>query len=134
MKYYLDTCIWFDFAENRSDNTQSLGKPAKELMNKISKANDTLILSPELMKELKKCYGEERIRKLFSPFSDIELVFSTKKQQKEAYKVNKVRKVGFTDALHAILARDSKAQLVTRDRHFRKLTDITIAKKPEELL
>jgi len=38
------------------------------------------------------------------------------------------------DALHAIVARDNDLILVTRDRHFRKLEDISKHYKPEELI
>jgi len=36
--------------------------------------------------------------------------------------------------LHSILARDNQAVLITRDKHFLKLLDICIIKKPEELI
>lgn len=39
--------------------------------------------------------------------------------------VRVLRKGGFADALHVILARDNNAILVTRDEHFIDLTVIT---------
>jgi len=42
--------------------------------------------------------------------------------------------VPFFDALHAVLARDNKAIMVTRDKHFDELLDITKYKKPEEII
>ena len=37
------------------------------------------------------------------------------------------------DILHAVLARDNKAVLVTRDFHFETLQDIVEIKAPEEI-
>ena len=56
------------------------------------------------------------------------------KQREEAKKIAKERDVPAGDALHAIVARDNDLILVTRDRHFRKLEDISKHYKPEELI
>jgi len=42
--------------------------------------------------------------------------------------------MGFADALHAVLARDNSAVMVTWGRHFLELMDIVEVRKPEELL
>ncbi len=43
--------------------------------------------------------------------------------------------VPFGDAMHAILSRDHEAQLISRDeKDFNKLKDVTIMKKPEDLI
>lgn len=55
-------------------------------------------------------------------------------QAKEAAILCKQRKVAFGDALHAILARDNNAIMVTRDKHFLGLADIAEVKKPEDLI
>lgn len=44
------------------------------------------------------------------------------------------RDVPLRDALHAVIARDNGAQLVSRDWDFEQLKDITKTKKPEDLL
>ena len=38
------------------------------------------------------------------------------------------------DALHALIARDNKCIMVTRDAHFKKLLDIINPKKPEDII
>ncbi|MFT7615376.1 MAG: putative nucleic acid-binding protein [Candidatus Woesearchaeota archaeon] len=43
-------------------------------------------------------------------------------------------KISLGDALHAILARDNNCILVTRDKHFQKITPICIPYKPEEII
>ena len=54
-------------------------------------------------------------------------------QIKEAATLSEEKKVPFGDAVHAILARDNNAIMVTRDHHFSKLKECIIVKKPEEL-
>jgi len=38
------------------------------------------------------------------------------------------------DVLHALIARDNKAILVTLDKHFKKLLDIVESKRPQDLI
>ncbi|MBI2047107.1 PIN domain-containing protein, partial [Candidatus Pacearchaeota archaeon] len=52
----------------------------------------------------------------------------------KAKDLSKKRDIPLFDALHALLARDQRATLVTRDKHFEKLSDIISYKKPEELI
>ena len=42
--------------------------------------------------------------------------------------------IPFADALHAILARDNSAILVTRDKHLIEMQEIVIIRAPEDLL
>ena len=58
----------------------------------------------------------------------------TEKQIKYAIKICKERNVAFGDAIHAILARDNGAIVITRDRHFLELQDLAECRKPEELI
>jgi len=58
----------------------------------------------------------------------------SEKQVKEAATLSNKLKIPFGDALHGVLARDNDAVMVTRDRHFRKLKDKVIIKKPEDLI
>lgn len=78
-------------------------------------------------------YKDEEITSCLQAFASI-LVPITNKQIQEAQIIGKIRKVGGADALHAILARDNDAILVTRDAHYLDLTDITTIKKPEDII
>ncbi|MBN1376781.1 PIN domain-containing protein [Candidatus Woesearchaeota archaeon] len=49
-------------------------------------------------------------------------------------KISRKINIPKNDVLHAILARDNNAILVTRDKHFYKLAEKIIVKKPEELI
>lgn len=65
----------------------------------------------------------------------IKRVSVTKIQFEEAYRLAKQRSVPLGDAIHAILARDHDAQLVSKDeKDFVKLKDITKHQEPEDLI
>jgi hypothetical protein len=71
----------------------------------------------------------------FSMFEDIlEKIISSEKQRHEARKISAERNVPKGDALHAIMAGDYSAILVSRDKHFRQLKDISDYHRPEELI
>lgn len=72
---------------------------------------------------------------MFKPFEKIiKKVIVTKEQREEAKRISEERNIPRGDALHAIIARDSKLILVTRDNHFKKLEDISKYYKPENLI
>ena len=53
----------------------------------------------------------------------------------EAKALSSKRNLPFVDCLNAIQARNHKAIMITRDKHFfENLTDITPAKKPFEII
>lgn len=65
----------------------------------------------------------------------IQRVSVTKVQFEEACRLAKQRDVPFGDVIHAILARDHEAILVSRDeKDFRKLKDVTNFREPKELI
>ncbi len=69
------------------------------------------------------------------PFKKIiEKVFVTKEQRDEAKKIAEQRNLPPGDVLHAILARDNNFIMITRDKHFRELGDITKHYKPEDII
>lgn len=61
-------------------------------------------------------------------------VNSSETQLKEAIKFSRQFSIPVNDALHAILARDNHAILVSRDKHFYELVDKLTIRKPEELI
>jgi predicted nucleic acid-binding protein len=134
MKYYLDTAIWIDMHENRTDRFRPLGEWAFELLRKIRKEKHTVVYSDILIDELLRKYSRQEIQKIFGIAQQLEKVITHKEQLKEAAKLCKYLKIPWGDCLHAILARDSGAIMVTRDRHFEQLHCIIKAKKPEDLL
>jgi len=82
-----------------------------------------------------KYYPSSRINGIFFPFQSLlEKLFSTSEEQDEAERIALQLSVPSGDALHAVLARNHRLILVTRDNHFKKLTHIASYWKPERLL
>lgn len=136
-KFYLDSSIWRDYYENRSDKFRPLGDWALKLINIIIENQNFILYSDLIIEELEIKYNKEEISKIFEIISKRNLLFKViilDSQAKEAAILCKKRNVSFGDALHAILARDNNAIMVTRDNHFLELTDIAEIKKPEELV
>jgi len=131
--FYFDTSIWVDIFDRRGYN----GDIASQLLKKIILYDDHVLYSEIVIKELEKLgFSAYEIHALFGlakPHSVIH-VYSTNQQIAEAKKFSRQRNVPLCDALHAILARDHYAQLVSRDKDFEKLKDITRATIPEKLL
>ncbi|MCK4670221.1 MAG: type II toxin-antitoxin system VapC family toxin [Nanoarchaeota archaeon] len=134
-RYYLDTCIWMDYFENRSDKFRPLGDWALMLINKIIQEESLFVLSDHLLDEIKKQYNLEKLNKIFGiiPKELIIMVKATKQQAHKAFKIKQELKIPFGDALHAMLAKDNDTILVSRDMHFYELPFISV-KKPEELI
>ncbi|MBN1376962.1 PIN domain-containing protein [Candidatus Woesearchaeota archaeon] len=136
-KYYIDTCIWRDYFENRKDKFRPLGEWAFKLFKKIILNNEKVIYSEVVVEELLNYFNKEKIKEIFSIVKReglLEKANITKDQIKEAKKLQFQRKTPFRDTLHSILARDNKSILVTRDKHFNELQNIVKIKKPEELI
>lgn len=135
-KYYVDTLIWIDLLEDRKGfNSEPLGDYALKLFAMIKAKNHKLVLSDLLIRELESNYSVEEINGMVLPFKKIiEQIFVTKEQRDEAKKIAEERNLPLGDALHAIIARDNNFIMVTRDKHFRELGDITKHYKPEEII
>ena len=136
-KFYLDSAIWRDYSENRSDRFRPLGEWALTLINNALENEDFILYSDMVIKELKVKYSDEEINNILEIVSKRNLLVKvdiSESQAKEAAILCGQREVAFGDALHAILARDNNAIMVTRDKHFLELTDIAEVKKPEDLI
>jgi predicted nucleic acid-binding protein len=137
-KYYFDSCIWKDHYENRfGPGGRPLGDYATRLFMKVMKNRDTLLFSELVVEELKLRHDKVEIDRFFNIISllgILKLVDITKEERMEAKLIAAERGVPFHDALHAIIARDNDAIIVTQDRHFNELVEVVVAKRPEELL
>lgn len=131
--FYLDTSIWIDFYEKRGIN----GVSALRLILKIIKEGLKIAYSDLHIMELKNLgYSQYEIASLFTIIKPdhISRVHIYKEQIEEAKNLARGRDLPKKDALHAILARDNNLTLISRDRHFDKLKDIAVARKPEEFI
>jgi len=135
-EYIIDTSIWVDLYEDRKGyNNEPLGNYAFKLLVKIKAKESAIVLTDFLIRELETIYSVAEINGMFKPFEKIiKKIIATEKQWEEAKKIAKERDVPAGDALHVIIARDNNFILVTRDRHFRELEDISKHYKPEELI
>lgn len=135
VRYYLDTSIYRDYFENRSDRFRPLGEWALALLKKIVAEEHELIISHLVIDELRKDYSTEKVKDLFKWLeSFLVWVEATPNQMHESARICKQCKVPFGDALHAVLARDNEAIMVTRDHHFEELQEVVMSCKPEDLI
>ena len=134
--YYLDTSIWLDFIEKRDEPHLPKGKYSKELIEKIIKENNKIVYSDIIKNELLKLgYSKYEIEIIFNSFHRFSIyTTATKKQYNRSKDLSKKRSIPLFDALHALIARDSKSIMVTRDNHFLELQDIIVSKRPEEII
>ncbi len=135
-KYYLDTSVWMDLLEDRKGyNDEPLGDYALRLFAIIKAKKYTLVISDLLIRELESNYSIEEINGMVLPFQKIiEKIFATTGQREEAKKIAEERNLPPGDVLHAIIARDNRYVMITRDKHFKELGDITKPYKPEDII
>jgi predicted nucleic acid-binding protein len=136
-KYYIDTSIWRDYYENRADNLRPLGEWAFELFKKIRANNEIALYSDLVVDELLERFTEAEVRQIFNILAagrQLKRLAARNEQIKEAIVIARELKTPYKDTLHAILARDNSAILVTRDKHFLQLQEVVKIMKPEELI
>jgi predicted nucleic acid-binding protein len=133
-KYYLDACIWIDYFENRSDRLRPLGDWAFSLIKKIIDENGLIIFSDLVFEELCALYSQEAIVSMLSicPEDTLIRITASYRQINEAKVLSRKLRTPLKDTLHAVLARDNDAILITRDKHFTEL--FGKVSKPEELI
>jgi predicted nucleic acid-binding protein len=136
--YYLDSCIWRDHYEDRfGPGGRPLGRYATKLVMKIMKDRSSILVSDVVVRELSKEFGEEGINdmfKLLSLIGLVKMVNFSKKDAVEAERLARTKNIPIPDALHAVIARDNSAVLVSQDRHFQLLTDTVEVRRPEDIL
>ncbi len=136
-RFYLDTSIWRDYFEDRSDGIMPLGEFAFQFLKNCTETGAEILVSDIVVFELEARLSKERVKEIFSSFrSIIRKVAANAKQVSEAREEWKKRNkaLPFKDVLHAIIARDNNAILVARDNHFfDMLTSIVEVKKPEDI-
>ena len=135
-KYYLDTSIWLDFFEDRDEPNIPKGRWARELIKKIAKENDKILFSDNNLLELINVgYLEFEIKELLKSLESVMIfIESTEKELGKAKDLAKKKNIPKRDALHALIARDNNAILVTLDNHFKELNDITKSRGPQEFI
>jgi len=133
-KFYLDTNIWLDYFENRSDGLKPLGEFAFQFLKKAIESKSLLCYSNIVLTELNSVLTKDKVDSRISMLkNNLTYVESTKEDYFFAKKITSSFNIHFTDALHTAIAFRLGAVLITRDRHFECLDFIEV-KKPEEVL
>jgi len=93
------------------------------------------LYSELVVEELKSDYSEEKIKEVFSSFKETLLkVEISENQISEAHKLlSSVRDSHLKDVLHTVLAKNNKAIMITRDKHFNGLKFLGEVARPEEI-
>ncbi|MBU0635678.1 hypothetical protein KKE06_01505, partial [Candidatus Micrarchaeota archaeon] len=134
-RFYLDTAIWRDFFEDRSDGLRPLGEFAFQFLKNCEKKGYKVLVSDSVVLELKVYFPEEKIKQIFSSFLGIiKNIKAAEEQISEARTEwqKREKRVPFKDVLHAVLARHHYAVLIARDNHFfDELSSIVEVEKPE---
>lgn len=136
-RYYLDTSIWRDYWEDRRDKMRPLGEFAFNFLTKCVQEGHLIIISAAVYDELLRRFGKDAVSNMLSMIAEagiLQEVPITYNETREARKLTRSLHVGFYDALHAVVARDNDAIIITRDAHFNDLNFICAAREPEELL
>jgi predicted nucleic acid-binding protein len=136
-KFYLDTAIWRDYFEDRGDGTRPLGEFAFQFLRKCRETNAVVFVSDVVVLELKIRLSEKQSKELFSSFEGLITWLKASAQQtseaREEWR-KRGKSLPFKDVLHAIIARDNKAVLIARDKHFfDSLSSIVEMQKPEDV-
>lgn len=138
IKYYVDSCIWRDYYENREDNLRPLGEFAFQFFQYCNKNRHRVLTSRVILKELSQFYFENEIENKIFLIVDKELLFKVEIVEIQINETIKIKRdfadIPFGDILNAILARDNNAILVSRDSHFERLSNVVEFKKPEEII
>ncbi|GBE20548.1 PIN domain protein [archaeon BMS3Abin17] len=134
--FYLDTSIWLDFLEDRNEPNMPKSDWAKKFIENIILYDDKIIISDVVINELIALgYSEYDLEEIFLGFDEIIIrKNSLKKQVGKAKDLSKKREVPLLDALHAVIARDNNALLITFDNHFKQLTDIVKTSTSKEFI
>lgn len=113
-----------------------LGEFAFQFLDWCRRENHAILVSDHVIDELSSYYSKQRISILFQPFTvTILFVHLAGEELKEARGLSKTRKEShFADILHAIIARNHRAVIITRDKGFQSLADIVESHPPEELV
>jgi|SRR3989344_3607770 len=131
-RYYLDTSIWLDFFEKRGKNSEI----ARKLIEKIIDNNILIIFSNLNILELRNLgYSFDEISNMISILKDrIRRAYISNEEKELAKKIALKKNIPEGDVLHAVLARNNEAILISNDLHFVKIKDIIEVRNPEEII
>ena len=134
-RFYVDTSVWRDYLEDRSDGLRPLGLFAFKFFHYCKKHRCKVLYSSHMLDEFGKAYSSERIQETMGLIDQdlLQQVIVTKDAIILAVDLQK-QGMHKEDALHAALAIVNNAILVSRDKHFKENPDLVDGKTPEEAI
>ncbi|KYK24978.1 hypothetical protein AYK26_07925 [Euryarchaeota archaeon SM23-78] len=126
---YIDTNIYIDYFDGRSDGLRSLGEFAYSVLRKTFECEFVIILSGVVLDELKYNTYKEKAKQLIKDLKEKNKIIeteTTKDDEIRAREIAKQRRTSTNDTAHALIAKRMKADyLVTRNiKHYTKLLDL----------
>jgi len=124
--------------EDRTDGLHPLGEFAFQLLKRTFNCEFEIVVSDWVLKEMEKQIANlalfielldrlQKLGKLIKIYKNLEIV-------KEAKTLTKSSDIHFADALHAAIAKESNAVLVTWNiKDFEKVKDFVEVRQPKEL-
>jgi len=135
VKYYIDTSVWRDYFEDRKNGIRPLGEFAFRFLNQCSEKGFKILYSHFVVEELLRSYSKEKVKLIFESYREhLVEVKETDEMNREALKLASKFRIPLLDAFHALLARANNAIVVSRDRHFERISHIAEVRLPEELI
>ena len=134
-KIYIASNIWLDFWLDRTLNLLPAGYYAKNLLDRVISCEFAIVLSNFIFKELEtniKIDLNERMG-TFKLINKLTITEVTKQLFFDAKKLAKERSIPISDAVRTLMARQERAILVSRDKHFKEVEDLVEVRLPEEL-
>ena len=114
MKVYCDTNIFIDYFDERENYIRPLKDFAFEFFSRGWNCSFELVISDWLIKELRNHLKEEQIQEIFNRFKTKNKLIEINEEPEDRIKSKEFKNPD--DALHAILAKKSKANfLATRN-------------------
>ncbi|MBW2990092.1 type II toxin-antitoxin system VapC family toxin [Candidatus Woesearchaeota archaeon] len=137
-KIYIDSNIYIDYFDGRSNGLRPLGEFAFSVLRKTFECEFVIIISGLVLDELDYNTYKEKGRELMKDLKEKNKVIEIKQGKEDiklARNISKQRKTSYNDTLHAVIAKRLKAEyLVTRNiKHFSKLIDLVDVCYPESL-
>jgi hypothetical protein len=123
---YLDTCIYLDYWERRTDNLRPLDEFAFQVLKRTVECEFEIVISDLVLAELEKYLAFDSIKAILDPLEKLKKIRLVKQSKKDLEKVSNLyykTKIHKSDILHAIQAKKAGAvYLVTRNiEHFSKI-------------
>ena len=104
---------------------------------KIIRNKDIILYSDLNLKELIKYYPSSNVNDILSTLYAVQILRKIEISKEDiilAKEISNNRCLPYGDVLQAILARNNHAIIITQDKHYQRLKDIAISKRPEEII